>query len=54
MIEDAQTDAQIVAALFRLSMKTSERSLRRRLQIWVIRRPLQGPEANLAQAVNYG
>jgi hypothetical protein len=53
MIEDGQTDAQIVAALFRRGVRTSEGSLRRRLQIWAIRRPPQGPEVNLVEAVNY-
>ena len=38
MIEDSQTDAQIVATLFRRSVQTSERSLRRRLQFWGLRR----------------
>jgi hypothetical protein len=31
MIKDSQTDAQIVSALFRRGLQTSERSLRRRL-----------------------
>jgi hypothetical protein len=31
MMEDGQTDAQIVAALFILGVQISERSLRRRL-----------------------
>ena len=53
MIEDGQTDAQIVAGLSRWGVQTSERSLRRRLQIWAIRRPPQGPEVNLVNAVNY-
>ena len=38
MIEDGQTDAQIVTALFRRGLQTSERSLRRRLQFWGLRR----------------
>ena len=38
MIEDGQTDAQIVAALFRRGVQTSERSLHRRLQFWGLRR----------------
>ena len=38
MIEDGQTDAQIVTALFRRGLQTSERSLRRHLQFWGLRR----------------
>jgi hypothetical protein len=50
MIEDGQTDAQIVATLFRRGVQTSERSLRRRLQFWGLRR-LQNDE--IVEAVKY-
>jgi hypothetical protein len=53
MIEDGQTDAQIVATLFRQGVQISERSLRRRLQSWAIRRPPQGLGVNLVEAINY-
>jgi hypothetical protein len=53
MIDDGQTDAQIIATLFRYGVQTSERSLRRRLQFWGLRRPPNGPGADLVEAVNY-
>jgi hypothetical protein len=53
MIEDGQTDAQIVANLFRHGVQTSEQSFRRRLQSWAIRRSPQGLGVNLVEAVNY-
>jgi hypothetical protein len=53
MIEDGQTDAQIVAALFRLGVQTSKRSLARRLQFWGLRRPQNVINDEMVEAVKY-
>lgn len=53
MIEDAQTDAQIVATLFRRGVRTSERSLCRRLQFWGLWRPQNVINDKMVEAVKY-
>lgn len=53
MIEDGQTDTQIVATLFRRGVQTSERSLRRRLQSWGLRRPQNVINNEMVEAVKY-
>jgi hypothetical protein len=53
MIEDGQTDAQIVTALFRRGLQTSERSLRRRLQFWGLRRQQNVINDEMVAAVDY-
>lgn len=53
IIEDAQTDAQIVAILFRRGVQTSKKSLRRSLQFWVLRRPQNVINGEMVKAVKY-
>jgi hypothetical protein len=53
MIEDVQTDAQIVAILFRRGVKASKKSLRRRLQFWVLRRPQNIISDEMVKVVKY-
>jgi hypothetical protein len=52
-VEDGQTNAQIVAALFRRGMQTSKRSLRRRLQFWGLRRQQNVINDEMVEAVKY-
>jgi hypothetical protein len=53
MIEDGQTDAQILATLFRRGVQTSKRSLHRRLQFWGLRRPQNVINNEIVEAVKY-
>ena len=53
LIEDGQTDAQIVATLFGQGMQTSKRTLRRRLQFWGLRRPQNVINDEMVEAVKY-
>jgi hypothetical protein len=52
-IQEMIEDGQIVAILFRQGVQTSKKSLPRRLQFWVLRRPQNVINDEMVKAVKY-